>query len=156
MPQKRKRRTEILLFQVPQPPPHQHRPRLHLCLVHLLVQAHPVWITLLPVQALPLVKIALIFSWNQYDLLTSRKKICYYYYSFFYFFRENNIEIISGSTSASTSAGTGNRQSPSSAEIQQMARMEADSAEEDDDIEASLGLDERNYDERVGEGNRMR
>ena len=88
--------------------------------------------------------------------MTSRKKICYYYYSFFYFFRENNIEIISGSTSASTSAGTGNRQSPSSAEIQQMARMEADSAEEDDDIEASLGLDERNYDERVGEGNRMR
>ena len=72
------------------------------------------------------------------------------------FFRENNIEIISGSTSASTSTGTGNRQSPSSAEIQQMARMEADSAEEDDDIEASLGLDERNYDERVGEGNRMR
>ena len=44
-----------------------------------------------------------------------------------------------GNGSASTSAGTGNRPAPSSAEIQQMEDSE------EDDIEASLGLDERNY-----------
>ena len=56
-----------------------------------------------------------------------------------------------GGASTST-AGTGNRPpSVSAAEIQM--RMEES---DEDDIEASLGLDERNYDERVGEGNRMR
>ena len=58
-----------------------------------------------------------------------------------------------GGGGASTStAGTGNRPPAVSAAEIQMRMEESD----EDDIEASLGLDERNYDERVGEGNRMR
>ena len=57
-----------------------------------------------------------------------------------------------GGGASTSTAGTGNRPpSVSAAEIQM--RMEES---DEDDIEASLGLDERNYDERVGEGNRMR